>query len=392
MKKIGVFLNSEPYIGGTFQYNQSILEALDSLDKNQYEIFALYKNEIWKSYLTKYHFKEKKLFYSRYLNIGSILLSQIARVINFKKDFLKKIYSKIDVVSYQIESLKLDLLICPSQDILPMRVQTPSIATIHDLMHRYEKYFPEVSDNGEYEKREFLYKNICKAAKAIFVDSEIGKKHVIDSYGRKYGEKVLVLPFAPPQYLLKKEINNEKIISGKYFFYPAQFWKHKNHVRLIEAIMILKQKKLDIKLILVGSKKNGYDDIISLIKKYKLSDNVKILGYVKDDEMISLYKNARAMIMPTFFGPTNIPPLEAFTLGCPVAVSNIYGMPEQTDGAALLFNPESVKDIADILLLLWNDDDICKKLIRKGYIRVCNFSQEKFNERFNEYIKHILTK
>ena len=57
MKKIGVFLDSEPYNGGTFQYNQSILDALNALnalDKNNYKIFVLYKKEIWGEYLKKY--------------------------------------------------------------------------------------------------------------------------------------------------------------------------------------------------------------------------------------------------------------------------------------------------------------------------------------------------
>jgi len=49
------------------------------------------------------------------------------------------------------------------------------------------------------------------------------------------------------------------------------------------------------------------------------------------------------MIMPTFFGPTNIPPLEAIAVGCPVAVSNIYGMPHQLGDAALYFNPTRVE-------------------------------------------------
>ena len=54
--------------------------------------------------------------------------------------------------------------------------------------------------------------------------------------------------------------------------------------------------------------------------------------------MISFYKYAVALVMPTFFGPTNIPPLEAFALGCPVITSNIYGIPEQVGDAALLVN------------------------------------------------------
>ena len=85
--------------------------------------------------------------------------------------------------------------------------------------------------------------------------------------------------------------------------------------------------------------------------------------------MPEFYRRARAMVMPTFFGPTNIPPLEAFALGCPVAVSNIYGIPEQVGDAALLFDPNSVEEIADCIERLWQDDALCASLISKGHAR-----------------------
>ena len=70
--------------------------------------------------------------------------------------------------------------------------------------------------------------------------------------------------------------------------------------------------------------------------------------------------------MPTYFGPTNIPPLEAFATGCPVAVSGIYGMPDQMRGAAVLFDPRSISDMARVLRRLWDDDVLCDELANRG--------------------------
>ena len=95
------------------------------------------------------------------------------------------------------------------------------------------------------------------------------------------------------------------------------------------------------------------------------------------------------MMMPTFFGPTNIPPLEAFACGCPTAVSNIYGMPEQVGEAAILFNPLSVDEIANAMERLWIDDDLCSNLISKGYEKTKTWSQKQFAERLYDILMQI---
>ena len=94
--------------------------------------------------------------------------------------------------------------------------------------------------------------------------------------------------------------------------------------------------------------------------------------------------------MPTLFGPTNIPQLEAFELGCPVATSNIYGIPEQVGDAALLFNPESVDEIAGCIEKLWEDDKLCTELIEKGEKRAAKWGQKEFTEILLEYISEMI--
>jgi glycosyltransferase involved in cell wall biosynthesis len=90
--------------------------------------------------------------------------------------------------------------------------------------------------------------------------------------------------------------------------------------------------------------------------------------------------------MPTFLGPTNIPPLEAFVCGCPAAVSNIYGMPEQTGGAALLFDPTSVVDMSKTLQRLWQDDALCTELKHKGLAQAAGWGQKQFGTAFQRIV------
>ena len=96
-----------------------------------------------------------------------------------------------------------------------------------------------------------------------------------------------------------------------------------------------------------------------------------------------------ALVMPTFGGPTNIPQLEAFVLGCPVATSRIFGIPEQVGDAALLFDPADVDEIADCVKRLWQDDALCDSLIRAGHERAARWGEQQFAQRLYEYLEEL---
>jgi glycosyltransferase involved in cell wall biosynthesis len=264
------------------------------------------------------------------------------------------------------------------------------LGVIFDLMHRYEKQFPEVSSKGIYRIRERHYRNTCRHSRGVLVDSEVGRRHVLESYAMSSG-KVHVLPFVPPKHIhypISEGILPD--LPSKFIFYPAQFWEHKNHKRLVQASALVRKKCPDFHLVLVGSRKNAYDSTVESVRELGLSGIIHFLGYVPDSQMPALYRKARAMIMPTFFGPTNIPPLEAIAVGCPVAVSNIYGMPHQLGDAALYFNPTRVEEMAAAMEALWTDDHLCDRLTTCGFQRASEWNQGHFNLRFQEIIENIL--
>lgn len=117
-----------------------------------------------------------------------------------------------------------------------------------------------------------------------------------------------------------------------------------------------------------------------------LEDNVSILGFVSDGQLVYLYKHAVAMVMPTYFGPTNIPPLEAMALGCPVIVSGQYAMGEQVGDAGILCNPDSPDDIARCIRKVWEDDGLRQSMIARGYARSRKWTQRDFKEKFIKII------
>jgi len=390
-KKIGLFLTAEPYGGGSYQYSQSILDAVSALPKDRYEIIVACNQKAWIPLLLsdsiKFFHLKRRSFLWRIFSGKLWLHSKILLPL------LRKYFHYLNSDVRQIIQEDCDLWIFPAQDTWSYILPVNSLSPIHDLMHRYEKRFPEVSSGLTYQNRENHYKNVCRFSRGILVDSEVGKRQVIESYN--VNEEILhVLPFIAPPYVYEKDNipkkNLEQRLPSKFFFYPAQFWKHKNHEQLVRATGYLCNKVPDIKIVFAGSSKNAYSDVRLLVSNSSLSDHVIFLGYIPDHDMVSIYRRARALIMPTYFGPTNIPPLEAFALGCPVAISNIYGIPEQVGDAALMFDPSNTHEIADVMYRLWTDDSLCISLSEKGRKRAALWNNVTFQRRFADIIKLVL--
>ena len=388
--KLGVFLDSKPHGGGTYQYSQAILESLSSIGNQSYKVIAKYTDNAWNEELKKYSSIESSRIAN--LTVGKYI-GKILRHMSMGMHTWRKVSAFIDPVAKHILSEKAAAWIFPAQDAWAYQIPVKSIVPIHDLMHRYEQRFPEIGSPGIYKRRESHYKWICQWGEGILVDSEIGKQQVVESYNIPV-EKVYILPFIAPRYIYRKQSNNkvcEKYnLPEKFLFYPAQFWAHKNHLNLIDAIAKLSSTIPEICLILAGTKKNGYQAAFEKVQKLNIDKNVRFLGYVSEEDIVALYEKARAMIMATYCGPTNIPPLEAFVMECPVAVSRVYGMPEQVGDAALLFDPNSVDEMAEVCHRLWDDDDLCHRLIINGKKHISAWGPEQFTKRLKNIIKKVI--
>jgi len=389
MKKIGLFFVSG-HKGGVRQYTLSVLEAVAALPKDNYEVVI---------YAEKNSFRDLQDYEFTIVNAATGSwkrgFGKILRILGLSMRWYRSISPFFNQVLKDLMHQNFDLLIFTSPYAYSYQAPLPAIVAIHDLMHRYEAHFPEVS--VEFKQREIDYANICRWARAVLVDSDVGKRQVQESYEID-PDNIYVLPFVPSK-TVYSYINSDKVkithsnyrLPDKFLFYPAQFWKHKNHKGLIKATALLKDKIPDLRLVFVGSEMNGYRKSRELVKNLGLEENIFFLGYLPDEEIPGLFRQARALIMPTFFGPTNIPPLEAMVLGCPVSVSDIYAMREQLGDAALYFNPASVTEIAQTMERLWQDDALCRELSHRGLVRSSQRTQMHFNNRLRNIIDEVLS-
>ncbi len=247
----------------------------------------------------------------------------------------------------------------------------PYIANVWDIQHRTHPWFPEVSAKGVWEWRElFLGRHLRRAAR-IITGTEVGKKEIMSFY-QIPENNITILPHPTPAFALKVyEIDKAAILrkfslEDGFLLYPAQFWAHKNHMNILLALALLKKQGDKVPdVAFVGSDKGNKGYIAQKAAELAIQDKVHFLGFVSTDDLIGLYKSAGAMLYASFSGPENLPPLEAFALGCPVIASEFPGAREQMGDCAEYFDPHSPEDLAEVIKNFRSDN----VRIEKGVIR-----------------------
>jgi glycosyltransferase involved in cell wall biosynthesis len=360
--RVGFFLGDKvPQAGGSFTFEENIVNAL---------LKAASKHEFYFFYYGGDRKSDKGA--SKFVS-----LSEPTDKIN---SLVKRALSKPGSPSRLQKAVlqhKIDLMwfIYPYEP-----VAVPFVFTVLDLQHRIQPFFPEVSVTGNtWDNREEYYGSIIPKAAYTITGTQTGKEEVIKFY-RVDNERVKVLPFPTPAFALEQkeeaaDIKEKYGISEPYLFYPAQFWPHKNHVVLLHALKILKEKyELDFSLVFTGSDKGNLKYIREKIGELGLSEKVHFLGFVPAGELIGLYKNAFAMTFASLFGPDNLPPLEAFALGCPVIAGNVAGASEQMGDAAMLVDPRSEDEFARAVKGLHDNMELRDSLRERGRVRAAKYT------------------
>jgi glycosyltransferase involved in cell wall biosynthesis len=387
--KIGVYCsNNNPKSGGGYTYFIELMCALSELaneSKHQFVVFTPDPDDIRK-FIPSNHIqmvrlpKYPSIPYGFFEGLQYAIRSFLNRflVYNHESDNYKHT-NRFEKIA---KSYNIDIVWFPTPSSIPVNI--PYLATLWDLQHKVQPYFPEVSEKGIWKSREVFNSHYLQRASRIIVGTETGRKEVVRYY-QIPNERIKVLPLPTPRFSLAKSLEKGSDILKKYgipqnyLFYPAQFWAHKNHANLLIALQILKQKhNVQVPLVLVGSNKGNENYIRKLISKLELSSQVHILGFVPQEDMIGFYQNALALAFMTFFGPDNLPPLEAFALRCPVIASKVSGAEEQLGDAALLVDPKSPDQIAEAINKLYNSPDLRKTLIELGSKRAQKWTGQDF--------------
>ncbi len=300
---------------------------------------------------------------------------------------------------------KADLIHYPYFDLffhsLPIRKKTKSVVTIHDVI---PLIFPQEFPPGIRGKfRHLLQKKALESVDAIITDSENSKLDIISKLNINES-KISVIYLAAPQKFRPQSQSNIKSTREKYkipenyVLYVGDVNPNKNVLRLIESFERIHNRDKSLHLVLVGRAFGQTSNEAKAIKKriidLNLQDRVSMKPNVPldpSDDIISIYSGAKAYIHPSLYEGFGLPILEAFSVGVPVVAGNSSSVPEIASDAAILVNPESVKDIANGLMKILTMNEVQReKMITKGLNQAKKFSWEKTAKQTIQVYEKVL--
>lgn len=268
-----------------------------------------------------------------------------------------------------------------------MQVDIPYLAVVWDLQHRLQPWFPEVSAHGQWIHREKFYSEFLRRASFIIAGTQAGSNEIQRFY-QVPASTIKILKHPTPGFVLSASEAKPGEDAGLlkrfgltrgYLLYPAQLWPHKNHANLFHALRLLKERHgLILQLALVGSDKGNTEYLRRLATELDLVAQVLFVGFVSEEELVALYRNAFALTYVSYFGPENLPPLEAFALGCPVIAANVDGAEEQFGESAIRVDPKSPEEIAQAIKSLHENEQLRDRLVNEGRARAQSWTGEHF--------------
>ena len=334
--KIGIDISQIVYQTGVSRYTAELVENLLKVDtQNQYVLYAgsIRQRAIIKSFVAKLPRRVKLILTPFSPKIANLIFNRFNLSMN-------RFIGNIDVFH-------------ASNWVLP-NLSCPVVTTIHDLTFLK---FPREHLPYYIAAHKRQLKRAKKRAAAIISVSQATKRDLIDQ-GLPEAKIQVVYEAAGSQF------KPEPIKRRPFILSVGTIEPRKNIRRLIQAYQQLKLKNLE--LLIVG--KFGWGE------KDRPIPGVKLLGFVPDEELATLYSQAKVFVYPSLYEGFGLPVVEALSCGCPVVTSNVSSLPEVGGQAAVYVDPLSVTSISQGIITAIKQS---RSLSRLGVIQAKQFSWAK---------------
>lgn len=234
-----------------------------------------------------------------------------------------------------------------------------SAAWVPDLQH---KRLPQFFDARELRARDRVFGRAARYSPCIVLSSENAR----GDFGRFFpaaAHKARVLPFrtVPEEGWFSgdpAEVQNEYGLPDRFFIVCNQFWRHKNHRVVFEALRALRERGVCPALVCTGALKDyrhpDYErEYLGLLQRYKIAEQVRLLGLIPRAKQIQLIRRALAVVQPSLFEGWSTVVEDARALGKTIALSDIPVHREQDPPHAAFFDPLDAGHLAPILEGWW---------------------------------------
>jgi glycosyltransferase involved in cell wall biosynthesis len=348
MIRVG-FLGYESNYQGGINYLKNLFYAVKQLDDPRIEIIA---------FVGKKDDYQARVYGEFVKVVKTSVLDRYSFLWFVNKIFYKTVKYPI-IIDLLMRYYKVDVL---SHSYLTSRLfKTKIINWIPDFQILH---YPQLWAEKDIQKWNTLLYNLAHYSDKIVLSSNDAFKDFA-SFLPKYQDKVEVLQFVsqPPKLvnaLSLKELQEKYKFDTNFFYLPNQFWQHKNHKVVFEACLLLKKKGVNVTIVCSGlmqdfrSKDNQYvDNLLNFIKDNNLQSNIKTLGLVEYNDVLSLMENSLAIINPSFFEGWSSTVEESKSMGKKIVLSNIPVHVEQKPAHSLYFDPNNAFELSNILEQLW---------------------------------------
>jgi glycosyltransferase involved in cell wall biosynthesis len=355
---------------GLGRYTQKLIENLELIDeKNEYFVFL--RQENFDEYQPKNpHFQKILADYCWYSFSEQINMPRLLNKYN------------------------LDLVHFPHFNV-PLFYKKPFIITIHDLILIH---FPTLRGTTlnplfywlKFAAYKLVIKSAIERAKKIIAVSNFTKDDISKRY-KSAENKIIVTYEACDLHIHKSAESSDTILNNygiikPYILYVGNAYPHKNLEALILGFKDFNQNK-KYQLVLVGKEDYFYKRLKNITEKNQVA-NVVFTGFVPDEELDLIYRQAEIYIFPSLYEGFGLPPLEAMARGIPVASSDHPCMREILEQSAYYFDASRSENITKTIKDLIDDKNLKNDLIARGYQQVKKYSWEKMASETLEIYKN----
>ncbi len=272
----------------------------------------------------------------------------------FFRRVVRKVLSQTDLVLGQLLALHGIDVVSHYSGKLPAFTTIKSVGWIPDFQYLHlPAFFPD----NDRKLREAAVDRLVKTCDLILLSSEAAQKDFALVAPQSL-HKTRVLRFVPEvdgntaSVTLLHELEEQYAFTTPYFHLPNQFWAHKNHAIVIEALAILKRRGENVTVIATGSTHDHrfpghYAQLISQAKRNGVDELFRTIGIVPYPHLLSLMRYSIAVINPSLFEGWSTTVEEAKALDKTILLSRLPVHKEQNPRKGIFFDPEDAEGLAD---------------------------------------------
>jgi len=235
------------------------------------------------------------------------------------------------------------------------RLGIPAIAWIPDFQH---KNLPHLFSRGAWWKREIGFRIQVASGRTVMLSSEDARQDCEHYYPSTRGRTRTVHFAVPPgcdfSYQEARAVADSYGLHEQFIFLPNQFWRHKNHLLVLEALAILKGRGKSIVVAASGKQADPRDPgyfpaVLEKLEKHGLQQEFRLLGLIPYAHVGMLMRASITMLNPSLFEGWSTTVEEARVLGTPMVLSDLDVHKEQMGDQAIYFGRNSALSLADVL-------------------------------------------